>query len=470
MSHESFQDTLHFIRTAQEGKPRALEALIERHLPRMRQIVALRMGRLLRRMGDVEDLVQDVVVRVLKGLPRFEQRSEGGFRNWLPRCVERQVADQARAWGRKKRGGGNVMRFSDCGSVLASSIFEGREPSPSAVARAKELAERLEDALSGLGRATIARSSSSSSAPSAACPTWRWLASWGSGRRARRAGPSHGRSRSQGRGVPGEDVGPRGGEPSAGARRGPPLDGPVRSGPPHGPRPGAPHRDRGRAARARPPRHGRPPRSAGFLAGRAHAPRPRGHGHQGCLFSPDGNRVFTASWDGLVRVWDAGSGEEVLRLVGPCAAVHWAEWSPDGARLASGCFDPVVRVWDAASGKQLFELEGQKGVIDHVAFSPDGEKIARPGSGGDGLRADPGLPGPVRSLKEQNGDSFLALLQVASLQQGRGQRGSSQQEVPYAEDVIADRGRESRTPRRASRSSRPSSRRPHQLARFVPLR
>ncbi|MBI4602690.1 MAG: protein kinase [Planctomycetes bacterium] len=111
-------------------------------------------------------------------------------------------------------------------------------------------------------------------------------------------------------------------------------------------------------------------------------------GHGGTVstgaFSPDGSRVFTASWDGMVRVWDAGSGEEVLRLVGPCAAVQWAAWSPDGARLASGCFDPVVRVWDAASGKQLFALEGQKGPIEHVAFSPDGTKVA---SGGRDAKA-----------------------------------------------------------------------------------
>ncbi|MBI4606259.1 MAG: sigma-70 family RNA polymerase sigma factor [Planctomycetes bacterium] len=148
--HEAgrLEDTVSLVRAAQAGDSRALDALLRRHLPWIRQVVALRMGWRLRQVAEADDLVQDVLLRVLKGLERFEQRSEGGFRNWLARLVEHEVADQARHAGRRKRGAGKALRFSDLGSsVLASSILEGAGPSPSGLASAEDLAERLEEAL-----------------------------------------------------------------------------------------------------------------------------------------------------------------------------------------------------------------------------------------------------------------------------------------------------------------------------------
>jgi RNA polymerase sigma-70 factor (subfamily 1) len=145
--------TFELVRAAQAGDRRALEDLFARYLPRVRQIVALRMGRRLRELEDVDDVAQDVLLKAFQGLERFEQRSEGAFRNWLAACVECEIADKARRAGARKRGGGKVRRFADCESgLLISSVFAGREPTPSAVARARELAERIEEALIALPR------------------------------------------------------------------------------------------------------------------------------------------------------------------------------------------------------------------------------------------------------------------------------------------------------------------------------
>jgi RNA polymerase sigma-70 factor (ECF subfamily) len=145
---ESFEETRSLIEASQAGDGAARERLFTRYLPRVRQAVALRMGRRLRQLAELDDVVQEVFIRVLEGLERFEHRSEGSFRNWLARCVQREVADHARSLGRKKRGAGMVRRFGDFESgVLASSIFEGSEPTPSDFAGATELAEKIEDAL-----------------------------------------------------------------------------------------------------------------------------------------------------------------------------------------------------------------------------------------------------------------------------------------------------------------------------------
>ena len=145
-SDSDFDATLRLVRAAQDGDAGALDDLFRRYLPRVRQIVALRVGRRLRQMMDVEDLVQNSLLRVLSSLKDFEARSEARFRNWLATCVEREIVDSLRTETRQKRGGGAVLRFGDCdASVLRSSLFGRGVSTPSAHACAEELAARLEE-------------------------------------------------------------------------------------------------------------------------------------------------------------------------------------------------------------------------------------------------------------------------------------------------------------------------------------
>jgi len=91
-------------------------------------------------------------------------------------------------------------------------------------------------------------------------------------------------------------------------------------------------------------------------------------------FSPDGQRVVTASRDGTARVWNAASGEVIFMLEGHSGHVLSAALSPDGQRVVTASDDGTARVWNAASGEVIAELEDHSGPVYRVEFSPDGRR------------------------------------------------------------------------------------------------
>ena len=48
-----------------------------------------------------------------------------------------------------------------------------------------------------------------------------------------------------------------------------------------------------------------------------------------------------------MRVWDAGTGQETLTLIGHNNGIASLAFSPDGRRLGSVYGDGTVKVWDA---------------------------------------------------------------------------------------------------------------------------
>jgi WD40 repeat protein len=108
-------------------------------------------------------------------------------------------------------------------------------------------------------------------------------------------------------------------------------------------------------------------------------------GHEGWItsvgYSPDGQRVVSASEDGTARVWDLASGTSVVvdPEAGPLAS---AVLSPDGATLATAGEDGVIRLWDAATGEARGSL-GQEGdgAVNDLRYEPDGRVLASTGDG-----------------------------------------------------------------------------------------
>jgi WD40 repeat protein len=104
-------------------------------------------------------------------------------------------------------------------------------------------------------------------------------------------------------------------------------------------------------------------------------------GHTDCIrsvgFSPDGTHIVSGSDDKTIRVWNAKTGEEVMKpLEGHTHYVTSVGFSPDGTHIVSGSHDKTIRIWDVRTGEEVMKpLNGHTYCVRSVGFSPDGTHI-----------------------------------------------------------------------------------------------
>jgi WD40 repeat protein len=120
-----------------------------------------------------------------------------------------------------------------------------------------------------------------------------------------------------------------------------------------------------------------------FAAGKELSANPEAHrtAVQRILTGPQ-DMVVTAGDDDTIRVWDATTGKQRLRIAldgQGGMSIRALALSPDGKRLVSSSMrDDSVYLWDAGTGKRIYRLAGH-GRLGSVAaaavFAPDGKSF-----------------------------------------------------------------------------------------------
>lgn len=74
-------------------------------------------------------------------------------------------------------------------------------------------------------------------------------------------------------------------------------------------------------------------------------------------FSQKGDRLYTASFDRTIGVWDTQSGQRLRSLLGHTSEISAMDINFSGTLLISAALDRSCRVWDLDSGRCLRTLK-----------------------------------------------------------------------------------------------------------------
>jgi RNA polymerase sigma-70 factor (ECF subfamily) len=81
---------------ARAGDEHALNALFERHIPRLRKWASGRLPRWARDIADTTDLVQDTVLGTIKHMDKFEARGDGALQAYLRQAIINRIRNELR--------------------------------------------------------------------------------------------------------------------------------------------------------------------------------------------------------------------------------------------------------------------------------------------------------------------------------------------------------------------------------------
>ncbi|KAF9537063.1 hypothetical protein EC957_008889, partial [Mortierella hygrophila] len=113
-------------------------------------------------------------------------------------------------------------------------------------------------------------------------------------------------------------------------------------------------------------------------------------------FSPDCQTIASGDSNGVLRVWNAQSGDDIWNRKEHNGKVTSIAYSPTGHYIVSGSKDGTVRLWDALTGDIVHSFDAEGCEVQCVAFSPSGSWIASGGEDGavslwDPVKLIPGL-------------------------------------------------------------------------------
>jgi RNA polymerase sigma-70 factor (ECF subfamily) len=124
---------------AKTGDDDATNRLFARYLPRVRRWAHGRLPASSRSLLNTDDLAQDVLLRAIASLDKFEPRHEGAFQGFLRQIILNRVRDEVRSTGRRPSG-----------ETFEEEAHIAHDPSPMEIAIGQEALERYERALQRL--------------------------------------------------------------------------------------------------------------------------------------------------------------------------------------------------------------------------------------------------------------------------------------------------------------------------------
>jgi RNA polymerase sigma-70 factor, ECF subfamily len=101
------------VERVKQGDQDAFSRLFKKYRLRLAVLADYKLGPSLRRDADVDDVLQETLLRAYRNIQQFEYQSPGSFMSWLARIADHVIVDMARAQNRQKRAGEHVRFRSE---------------------------------------------------------------------------------------------------------------------------------------------------------------------------------------------------------------------------------------------------------------------------------------------------------------------------------------------------------------------
>ncbi len=137
---ESPTSTFRLLEKAKSGDSQALSLAFEKYRRRLAVLVYFKLSPGGRESSEVEDLVQETLLRAFRDISGFSYQSPGSFMRWLSSIADHVIIDRVRYRNRDCRAGEDV-RFRSESNPLGPEPADSR--TPSRVFAQQEAVERL---------------------------------------------------------------------------------------------------------------------------------------------------------------------------------------------------------------------------------------------------------------------------------------------------------------------------------------
>src|SRR4030095_9419344 len=112
----------------EQGDESSCTTLFEKYQKRLALLIHYKLSPGLRRLADVEDVLQETFLEAFRDLKQFQYQNPGGFLGWLSRVADHVIADTARFHGRRKRRA-DLVRFRSEGTPDGPEPVDSATPS-----------------------------------------------------------------------------------------------------------------------------------------------------------------------------------------------------------------------------------------------------------------------------------------------------------------------------------------------------
>ena len=144
---ESPTSTFTLLEKAQAGDREALSRAFEKYQRRLAVLFHFKLGERTRTFAEVDDIVQETLLRAFRDIEHFSYQAPGSFLRWLSAIADHAIVDRVRYQGRQRRAAEEIPFRSESNPA-------GPEPAdtktPSRLLAQREAVERLLARLSAL--------------------------------------------------------------------------------------------------------------------------------------------------------------------------------------------------------------------------------------------------------------------------------------------------------------------------------